>query len=75
MSSLNPTHDPQLTSWVSSANDGNSDFPIQNLPHGIFRRAGSTEAWRKVASVNCRACHAASWLASAARHCSHAANT
>ena len=46
MSLLNPTHDPQLTSWVSSANDGNSDFPIQNLPHGIFRRAGSQEAWR-----------------------------
>ena len=46
MTALNPTHDPQLTSWIRSANDGNSDFPIQNLPHGIFRRKGMTEAWR-----------------------------
>ena len=35
-----------LTSWVESANDAASDFPIQNLPFGRFRRAGSTEAWR-----------------------------
>ena len=27
-----------LRSWVSSANDGDTDFPIQNLPYGIFRR-------------------------------------
>ena len=43
---LNATHDPALRSWVSSANDGLTDFPIQNLPHGVFRRSGSTEAWR-----------------------------
>jgi fumarylacetoacetase len=29
------TNDPALKSWVSSANGG-SDFPIQNLPLGIF---------------------------------------
>lgn len=29
------THDPALTSWVESAN-GHPDFPIQNLPFGIF---------------------------------------
>jgi len=23
-------------SWVSSANDSESDFPIQNLPYGVF---------------------------------------
>ncbi|MGM9458281.1 hypothetical protein, partial [Lacticaseibacillus rhamnosus] len=23
-----------------------TDFPIQNLPHGVFRRQRSTEAWR-----------------------------
>ena len=34
---LNATHDPELTSWVESANDPRSDFPIQNLPFGIFR--------------------------------------
>jgi fumarylacetoacetase len=29
---INETHDPNLKSWVESANDPNSDFPIQNLP-------------------------------------------
>lgn len=42
----NHTHDPQLTSWVSSANTGTTDFPIQNLPFAIFRRAGTQETWR-----------------------------
>jgi fumarylacetoacetase len=32
---LDPTHDPHLRSWVTSAN-GHSDFSIQNLPLGIF---------------------------------------
>ena len=43
---LNETHDPSLTSWVESANSGTSDFPVQNLPFCVFRRAGSDEAWR-----------------------------
>ena len=43
---LNETHDPGLTSWVESANQENTDFPIQNLPFAIFRRAGSDEAFR-----------------------------
>src|SRR3954466_15109336 len=39
---MNHTHDPGLTSWVESA-QGHSDFPIQNLPFGVFRRsAGDT---------------------------------
>ena len=29
------THDPSLQSWVGSAN-GHPDFPIQNLPLGVF---------------------------------------
>ncbi|WP_298399562.1 fumarylacetoacetase [Sphingobium sp.] len=29
------THDPARTSWVDSAN-GHADFPIQNLPYGVF---------------------------------------
>jgi fumarylacetoacetase len=40
---INETHDPALTSWVASANAG-SDFPIQNLPFGVFRQPG--QAWR-----------------------------
>jgi len=33
-------------SWVESANDPATDFPIQNLPFGVFRRKGSKEAPR-----------------------------
>lgn len=29
---IDETHDPKLQSWVESANDPNTDFPIQNLP-------------------------------------------
>jgi len=37
---------PFLKSWVESANDPASDFPIQNLPFGVFRRKGTKEAPR-----------------------------
>jgi fumarylacetoacetase len=40
MVKLNETHDPARRSWVSSANDIGTDFPIQNLPFGVFRRPG-----------------------------------
>ena len=43
---VNETHDPALQSWVASANDASSDFPIQNLPFGIFRRRDSRDAPR-----------------------------
>ncbi len=36
---LDETHDPAVTSWVQSAN-GHDEFPIQNLPFGIFSRNG-----------------------------------
>ena len=35
---LDETHDAQIRSWVESANEKDSDFPIQNLPFGVFRR-------------------------------------
>jgi fumarylacetoacetase len=34
--SINETHDPKLKSWVESANEPDCDFPIQNLPFGVF---------------------------------------
>ena len=40
VTALNDTHDPSLRSWVESANSPASDFPIQNLPLGVFRAAG-----------------------------------
>jgi fumarylacetoacetase len=44
MAGLNETHDPNLRSWLASA--AGSEFPIQNLPFGIFRRRGGSEAFR-----------------------------
>src|SRR5947209_6326372 len=39
MSALDFTHDPARRSWVASAN-GHPDFPIQNLPLGVFAPQG-----------------------------------
>ncbi|MEO8013665.1 MAG: fumarylacetoacetase [Polaromonas sp.] len=46
MTPLNETHDPALRSWLASAHQAGTDFPIQNLPFAVFRRRGSTEAFR-----------------------------
>jgi fumarylacetoacetase len=43
MINVNATHDPKRKSWVESANDGKTDFPIQNLPFGVFRPQGAEE--------------------------------
>ncbi len=36
MVTVDHTHDPELTSWVDAAQDPESDFPVQNLPLGVF---------------------------------------
>ena len=46
MIAINETHEPSLSSWVESANVAGTDFPIQNLPFGIFRRQGDDEPFR-----------------------------
>ena len=46
MTLLNDTHNPALKSWLASANSAGCDFPIQNLPFAVFRRKGSSEAFR-----------------------------
>jgi fumarylacetoacetase len=43
---LDETHDPRARSWLDSANRPGGDFPIQNLPFAIFRRADSAEVFR-----------------------------
>jgi fumarylacetoacetase len=43
---LDDTHDPALESWVESAHEPGCDFPIQNLPLGIFKRKGHKEPAR-----------------------------
>ncbi len=40
---LDGTHDAALRSWVASANAPETDFPIQNLPFGVFRRRGTSD--------------------------------
>ena len=49
MYEINETHDPNLKSWVESANDPNTDFPIQNLPWCEFEPPRSE--YRKVGVV------------------------
>jgi fumarylacetoacetase len=41
---IDATHDPSLKSWVESANRPGCDFPIQNLPLGIFRARNENRA-------------------------------
>jgi fumarylacetoacetase len=43
---IDETHDPRLRSWIESANSPGSDFPIQNLPFGVFRRRGTSDRAR-----------------------------
>ena len=40
MSSPDCTHDPALRSWVPSAREAGTDFPIQNLPLGVLSPDG-----------------------------------
>ena len=42
---LNHTHNPATKSWLAAANN-HPDFPIQNLPYAVFKRSGSSEAFR-----------------------------
>ena len=37
---VDATHDPSLRSWVESANRTGHDFPVQNLPLGVFAPRG-----------------------------------
>ena len=46
MSGTDSTHALSLRSWLASANVPGCDFPIQNLPHGVFRSAGTSERFR-----------------------------
>lgn len=65
---LNATHDANLRSWVESANQPDTDFPIQNLPLGVFRPRGNAEPARIGVAIgdqilDLAACHQAGLLA------------
>lgn len=40
---INETHDPNLKSWIESANQSDTEFPLQNLPFCVFTRACTYE--------------------------------
>ncbi|HEY4282937.1 MAG TPA: fumarylacetoacetase, partial [Chthoniobacterales bacterium] len=46
------THDPARRSFVTSANDPLGDFPIQNLPFGIFSRSDDSKRCAGIAIGN-----------------------
>jgi fumarylacetoacetase len=64
---IDHTHDPALRSWVPGEDATGTDFPIQNLPFGRFRRTRSDDGWRiGVAIGDCaldlqEALHAVRW--------------
>ncbi|HSV60774.1 MAG TPA: fumarylacetoacetase [Variovorax sp.] len=68
---LDHTHDVGARSWLPSANADGTDFPIQNLPFAVFRRAGSNEAFRSGIAIgdqvlDLAALHASAHLTGAA---------
>lgn len=48
---LNETHDPNLSSWIASANQSSTEFPIQNLPFGVYRALGSNDEPRACVAI------------------------
>ncbi|HEY5210975.1 MAG TPA: hypothetical protein VIJ42_16170, partial [Stellaceae bacterium] len=77
MAKLNATHDPLRRSWVESANRGDSDFPIQNLPWGVFSRGadaprGGIAIGDRI--VDLKAASAAGLFSGAAAEIAHAAS-
>ncbi|MDE3180484.1 MAG: fumarylacetoacetase [Acidobacteriota bacterium] len=48
---IDETHDLRAQSWVKTANSPETDFPIQNLPLGAFRRWGAAEDFRAGAAI------------------------
>jgi len=58
---IDETHDPALHCWVTSARVEGTDFPIQNLPFGIFRRRGNAEPWRGGVAIGDQIVDLAAW--------------
>jgi fumarylacetoacetase len=49
----NSSHDPTRGSWIESANSPATDFPLQNLPYGVFRTPADSSARIGVAIGDC----------------------
>ena len=50
---INETHDPAARSWVESANQAGCDFPIQNLPFGVFAPPARKRALALPSAIRC----------------------
>ena len=48
---LDHTHDPAAQSWVDSTRCPGADFPIQNLPLGVFRRRARPDGARLCVAI------------------------
>ncbi|MBK0326191.1 fumarylacetoacetase [Rhodobacteraceae bacterium F11138] len=76
MHRTNETHDPNLRSWVESANDVGADFPIQNLPFGVISPNGVNDDRIAVAIgdqvLDLRSCFRAGLLEGLVGDASHA---
>jgi fumarylacetoacetase len=70
---VDQTHDPALTSWVESA-QGPTDFPIQNLPFGVFRPLREDDEPARVGMaigdqiLDLAVCHDEGWFSGPADH-------
>jgi fumarylacetoacetase len=78
MPQLDQTHDPKLRSWVASAN-GHPDFPIQNLPLGVFTPPGGSTGSRAGVAIgdmvlDLSAAHAAGLFSGEAARAAEAAS-
>jgi len=51
MIELDDTHSIELQSWFEPANCPETDFPIQNLPFGMYRAIGSNEPFRACTAI------------------------
>ncbi len=64
---MDETHDPARSTWVESAR-GHADFPIQNLPFGVFRRRDDEDEAPTVGVaigeqiLDVTACHDEGWF-------------
>jgi fumarylacetoacetase len=59
---LDETHDSKVQSWVESANVAGADFPLQNLPFGVFRERGAGTRAKVGVAIGDRILDIHAWL-------------
>jgi fumarylacetoacetase len=59
---LDETHDPKMQSWVEAANVADADFPVQNLPFGVFQQRGAGARAKVGVAIGDRILDVHGWL-------------